>query len=386
MPQKTTRDSRNLLGSYGPWAANAIPDVGDLSLRSGSFRDIDQWRNRARARMADLLLAPAIPRTPAVRVEKKGLFDGLYFERLSWQLPYGPRTSAVLLRPADPPRGRKLPAVLALHDHSGRRYFGWRKNCRITAEIHPLMQDHVDAAYSGKFWANELARRGYVVLSHDTLMFGSRRILRNDVPDRVAAGRDPGADENLYEVIGYNTWAGGYESVMSKSLLCSGTTMPGCVLADDQAALSILAERPEVDPTRLGCGGLSGGGCRTVFLAGMDQRIKASVSVGFFTTWRDMTLNKSWTHTWMGFVPGAPRHLDFPEIYCLRAPAPAMIQMNESDPLYTFSEVRRAGRMARDVYRKAGQPKALVFKTYPGGHQFDTTMQADAFAFFDRNL
>ena len=41
-------------------------------------------------------------------------YDGLQVEELAWQLPYGPPTEAILLKPL----GAKgpLPGVLALHD------------------------------------------------------------------------------------------------------------------------------------------------------------------------------------------------------------------------------------------------------------------------------
>ena len=42
--------------------------------------------------------------------------------------------------------------------------------------------------------------------------------------------------------------------------------------------------RDEVDGDRIGCTGLSGGGWRTDMLAALDERVKASVSVGWMTT------------------------------------------------------------------------------------------------------
>ena len=80
-----------------------------------------------------------------------------------------------------------------------------------------------------------------------------------------------------------------------------------------------LASRPDVDATRIGCAGLSGGGLRTVMLTGADERIRCSCCVGMMTTWRDYLLNKCYTHTWMCYVPGLPRDLDYPEMLGLAA-------------------------------------------------------------------
>ncbi|MDA0336204.1 MAG: hypothetical protein O2782_13650, partial [bacterium] len=107
--------AENQLGSYGPWAATHLGTaLPGLSFRREEFRRIGVWRNRARARMVELLAAPDLGSAPAVRVDRRHECDGLHVEELSWQLPAGPRTKAVFLKPAAS-RGR-LPAVLALHD------------------------------------------------------------------------------------------------------------------------------------------------------------------------------------------------------------------------------------------------------------------------------
>ena len=48
---------------------------------------------------------------------------------------------------------------------------------------------------------------------------------------------------------------------------------------DAQAALAFLAQRPEVDPDRLGLYGISYGGSTATFTAAIDRRVKAVVSV-----------------------------------------------------------------------------------------------------------
>ena len=46
----------------------------------------------------------------------------------TWQLPYGPPTEAVVLKPAG--ATGTLPGNLGLHDHGGNKYFGLRKITR----------------------------------------------------------------------------------------------------------------------------------------------------------------------------------------------------------------------------------------------------------------
>lgn len=389
VPQKpAAEEALNTLGAYGPWAANLLgKGPPALSLRTGRFKNLNTWRKQARAKMWELLAPPEMPQPPRPRIEARGAYDGLAWERLSWQLPWGPRTEAVFLKPASAGPKDRLPGILALHDHGGRKYFGWKKIAQIDSNLHPMMRAHRDECYGGLSWANEIAKRGYAVLCHDTFLFASRRARVAEVSPRVRyEGIDPSPAEIPDEIQRYNQWAGQHEHIVAKALFSAGTTWPGVYLREDQTALSILAARKDVDAARLGCGGLSGGGLRTVFLAGMDPRIASCFCAGFFTTWRDFVLHKNWTHTWMTYVPLAPGLLDFPEILGLRAPAPTLVLNTAQDPLYTLSEVKRAAAMLREVYKRAGAPKQYRFSLYDGGHQLHAPMQAEAFEWLDRGL
>ena len=197
----------------------------------------------------------------------------------------------------------------------------------------------------------------------------------------TASGEEP-----TDEIEAYNRFAATQENLMAKSLFCAGTTWPGVFSVEDQRALDYLCARDDVDPKRVGCGGLSGGGLRTVFLAGLDDRIRCAVCVGFMTTWRDFLLNKCFVHTWMAYVPLLPRELDFPDILSLRAPLPTMVLSTRQDELYTLPEMQAADEMLRAVYRKAGTPERYRCSFYDGPHTFDLPMQDEAFAWFDRWL
>jgi len=374
----------NMLGAYGDWAAGQIQDPPRLSFRQSRFTDLDAWRTLARTRFRESLMGPARSPVPQAVVQHKFEFDGLDIEHLHWQLPYGPPTEALVLKPAGA-RG-KLPGIVALHDHGGNKYFGLRKITRISKEMHPLMEPHQKLYYGGSAWANELARRGYVVVVHDTFTFGSRRMRYADLPPQIRRDAVEVDPESEAEIRVYNAFAAEHEHVISKSLLCAGMTWPGVFVNDDQRALDYLAARPDVDSTRIGCCGLSGGGLRTVMLTGADERIRCACCVGMMSTWRDYMLHKSYTHTWMCYVPGLPRDLEYPEIMGLSAPNPIMALNNRQDTLFTMPEMERADGMLRDVYKKAGVPERYRGNFYNGPHKFDLEMQKDAFEWFDRWL
>jgi dienelactone hydrolase len=380
------RAQTNQLGSYGPWLANEVlgDGPGRLSFRTGRWKNVTTWQKAGRKRVWECIAPVNLGGRPVVTVTRKTTYDGLDIEFLTWQLPMGPKTEAVLLKPAI--AHGPLPAILALHDHGGNKFLGWRKIVRTDSNPWRIQETHQAQYYGGVAWANEIAKRGYVVLVHDTFPFASRRVMVKDVPEQIRHGAlDPDPDD-LAGIAKYNQFAAEHEHIMEKSLLSAGTTWPGVYLVEDQRALDVLSNRPEVDPTRIGCAGLSGGGMRTVFLGGMDNRIKVSVAVGFTTTWRDFLLNKSFTHTWMTFVPLLPKDLDFPEILALRAPAPTMVLNSREDRLYTLPEMQRADRMIAETFELAKAADRYKSIYYDGGHKFDLKMQADAFDWFDRFL
>jgi dienelactone hydrolase len=375
----------SLIGPYGSWAAGLTgKDLPSLSFRRKEWKKIEAWRKTSKRRLAERLAIPGLEGDPEVMVVKEYSYDGLHVEELKWQLPYGRPTEAILLKPLN--TEGKLPGILAFHDHGGNKYFGTRKITKTSDDQHPLIVSHQERYYEGKAWANEVARRGYVVLVADAFPFASRRVMMQDIPVSQRQGLDDNNPEDPANIEAYNRWASQHEHIMAKSLFCAGTTWPGVFLAEDLKALDILCSRKDVDSERIGCAGLSGGGMRTVFAGGYDKRIKCAVCAGFMTTWRDFLLNKSFTHTWMTYVPLLPNELDFPEILGLRVSLPALVLNNNEDNLFTLDEMKRADDMLRKIYEKAGAGMNFKCSYYPGPHKFDAGMQKEAFDWFDKWL
>jgi dienelactone hydrolase len=343
-----------------------------------------------------------------VKVVNTYEYDGLHIENLRWQFPYGPPTEAVFMKPAA--RTGKLPGILALHDHGGVKYFGKRKIIRTSEKQHPHLEEHQRDYYGGRAWANEIAREGYGVLVHDVFSFESRRFMASDLPgyavrrmmtsprevaevkpedlasDKSILDYEVGEGEMLEHIHSYNSFGEQHEHIIAKALFSSGLTWPGVFIAEDLFALRYLCSRFDIEAAHVGCCGLSGGGLRTNLLASLDDRVKCSVTAGFMTTWRDFALNVNYTHTWMVYIPGLPRYLDYPEILGLRVPLPSLVLATDNDPLYTLDEVHRAAAMLEEVYERAGASGAFAFNMHKGHHKFDVPMQEEAFDWFDRWL
>ena len=375
----------SIIGKYGEW----VTQLKDKQLPKYSFRNskytvLKAWQKEAKQQVFDRMAVSEIAELPNVKITETLTYDGLHIEKLTWQLPYGRPTEAILLKPLNA-KG-KLPAVLGFHDHAGDKYFGTQKITKTSNLQHPLMVVAQKQSYEGVAWANELAKRGYVVLVSDAFAFGSRRVMMEDIPEFRREGLTDENPEKSENINAYNEWANRHEQTMSRSLLSAGVTWPGMFFAEDKKALDILCAREDVDNERVGCCGLSGGGLRTVFMGGLDARIKCAVPVGFMTTWNDFALNKSTNHTWMTYVPLLPNELDFPEILGLRTPLPTLVLNDINDNLFTLSEMEKADNILKEIYKKAGAEEKYKCSFHPGPHKFDKKMQTEAFDWFDKWL
>jgi hypothetical protein len=131
------------------------------------------------------------------------------------------------------------------------------------------------------------------------------------------------------------------------------------------------------------------GGLRTVFLGGLDPRVKAAFCVGFMTTMRGILRNKIRCppgHGLLMYVPHLYSYLDIPDVIGLHAPAPLMVEYNEVDELFTPEGQHEADHKISEIYRRAHGANRYVGKFFPGPHKFDVTMQNEVFDWLEKVL
>ena len=375
------------LGIYYEMLDEIAAATPSLSYLSKTWPDVDQWRRNTRSKVVELLAydPPSLPLN--ARVESSHVEDGVIREEISYDMPNGPRTHGFFLHPRE--YQRKLPAVVALHDHGSFFYFGKEKIVGFGNEP-KILTEHKQKYYGARGWATELAKRGFAVLSVDMFLWGSRKIPMESVNEefqKLFDGMTIGSDEYIRK---YNEFWELNECLMVvDSILNTGTSWPGIFSYEDRRSVDYLLTREEVDPQRIACGGLSGGGLRTIFLAGLDHRIKCGFCVGFMSTVRGILRNHIRCPPGHGLLMYAPqlfRHLDLPDIISLHAPSPLMIQYNIEDELFTIEGQRAADDKIATVYSKQGLPGNYVGKFYPGVHKFDATMQEEVFRWLEEHF
>jgi dienelactone hydrolase len=324
-----------------------------------------------------------------VRVEQTWERDGLSGERITWSVGYGPRTEAYLLMPAGVTT--PLPGIVALHDHGGFKYFGKEKIADGPDEPATVLVDFRCECYGGRAYANALVKEGFVVLIHDTFLWGSRKFPLEDMPqgiqDQTKAIALANSGVTAVDEIGfYNQATGIHEHLVSKYCNLLGTSMAGVVSHEDRIAVNYLLSRPEVLTGKVGCIGLSGGGNRAVLLQATHDSLQASVIVGLMSTYEGLLDHNVFSHTWMFFPFLWARYGDWPDIAACRAPSPLLVQYDLEDTLFTPEGMRAADARLASHYASVGHPEAYTGQFYPGPHKFDLEMQAAAFKWLKKHL
>lgn len=388
-PKSTTppMDSSRQLIAYGADLGTLFPEVQKLadanayaySFLSDRFKTLDDFRNEACQKIFDVLnyRPDKVASKPEVleRVER----DDHFREKVLFNTTPYFRVPAYVLIPKK--LKKPTPAIVDLHSHGGMFLFGKEKVIDL-GNNHPAMVPYHERNYDGRPTATELVRRGYVVISIDAFMFGERRVLMD-------ADRKLGWDRSKYsldDVKNLNQVCRTKESTIAKALVFAGASWPGIVFWDDIRTVDYLCTRDEVDPKRIGCLGISMGGYRSIYLAALDNRIKAACITGFMSSVRPMIKAHIDTHSWVHFLPGLHRWLDLPDVATLAAPRAIMVQQCSQDRLFPLDGMKESLTRIEQGFTKAGAKEQFAGRFHDAPHQFTKPMQDEAFAWFDKHL
>jgi len=152
-------------------------------------------------------------------------------------------------------------------------------------------------------------------------------------------------------------------------------------IQDAQAALDVLASRPEVDAGRIGCLGNSYGGRTAMWFTIFDPRIAACVASGCMNTFRERSQKLSSCGIQYPF--GLLRYGDVPELFSLIAPRPLQLQAGEQDALITAVDRDTIASTVHSAYQHLDAESNLDYVLHPEGHLL---WWEPARAFLDRHL
>ncbi len=154
---------------------------------------------------------------------------------------------------------------------------------------------------------------------------------------------------------------------------------------DGIRACDYLASRKDVDPSRLGVTGLSGGGTLSSYLNALDARYAAGAPAGFLSTIRDVYDNcgpQDAEQVIFGQLKNGFNHLG---IVALRAPSPVMIVTSHAD-FFPFMGSVSTFEDAKKIYSMLGSPDRVELMETSGPHHWYESTRHAAFYWMRRWL
>ena len=213
-----------------------------------------------------------------------------------------------------------------------------------------LQAGHTQEGKAEPQWlAANLALKGFVSLAFDPIGQGER---------------EQSYDPQLKAPLG--GWSTPEHVQAGAQATLAGESLTRYFIWDAKRSLDYLLTRPEVDPTRVGAAGCSGGGALTTFIGALDPRLKAVIPACFPNSFRLLFTGDD-PHSEMTI----PRHiaagLDTADWVELSAPTPWLIQATEQD-YFTPPGAKMMYEEARRFYRLYGAEDRIDFFVGPGPH------------------
>lgn len=240
--------------------------------------------------------------------------------------------------------GLPVPALLYLPDGAGPH----------PAVVHPpghWMEDGKLAAPL-QLMNLRLVRDGIAVLCYDTVGQGERRV--------------------------------GWHQHGQLAPVLTGFTTLGLMVAETRTALGILEGLPEVDPSRLGVVGASGGGFSSIFAAVLDPRIRVAAISSIVNTHLGQLGDAAFGTGWDGWVDlcnQVPRLCaigTMGEILACVAPRQLLVANATDDPPFPLAGAREVATEVREILGE--QDLSFAYVEVPGGHGFASAAMREVVA------
>lgn len=208
-----------------------------------------------------------------------------------------------------------------------------------------------------------LVRCGFAVFTFDPIGQGERRQF-NQIKE---CSFDPTKQHNL----------------IGKQLLPVGEDLFSWHVWDAVRALDYLETREEIDPSRIGAHGNSGGGTTTIWLTALDERIAWAAPSSAVTTWLHNVENEMAADWEQMPRLAAKLGLDYSDFLMAAAPRPILLLGQKHD----FFDPRGFDETAADlkqIYKLLGKEENLQSFLGDSRHGLSAQLREQAYAFFCR--
>ncbi|MBB2144519.1 hypothetical protein GM921_03410 [Pedobacter sp. LMG 31464] len=146
-----------------------------------------------------------------------------------------------------------------------------------------------------------------------------------------------------------------------------GTSVAVYELLDNVCGLDYLETRPEIDKTKIGCIGNSGGAMQAIYFAGFDDRVKIIAPCSYLAS-RERTLEMTGAADGCAQIPGeGSAHLEMSDYLIAAAPKPMLVLAGRYD-FIDYTGTLQSVEELKKVYKSLASPEKLSLFTYDDGH------------------
>lgn len=344
------------------------------SLRMEQEKSMEEGVTRERI-FATMQMASPAPADYSYEVIASEQRDGYVAQKIAFNINRWERVLAYLLVPGSPTK-KYFPAVLLLHDHGAHFTIGKEKMVKpfgVDSLTLADADDWVAKCYDGVYVGDELAKKGYVVLSTDALFWGDRA--PSPMPYEPSE-----RNKQLYD----------RQQALASNMLQMGTSWGAWITWDDIRSAAFLAHLPMVNPDKVGCLGFSMGSYRSWMLAALSDDIKASASICWMNdTEHLMTIENNQNKGGSAYsmlIPGIRNIADYPQVASLAAPKPALFFNGTRDKLFPVDGVKASYEVMQKAWAEQGAADKLTTKLWDEKHFFNKAQQKEVVEFFEREL
>lgn len=343
------------------------------SLRMEQEKSMKSGISRERI-FATMQMAPPAPVDYSYEVIASEQRDGYVAQKIAFNINRWERVLAYLLTPDSP--ATSYPAILLLHDHGAHFTIGKEKMVKpfgVDSLTLADADDWVAKCYDGVYVGDELAKKGYVVLSTDALFWGDRA--PSPMPYEPSE-----RNKQLYD----------RQQALASNMLQMGTSWGAWITWDDIRSAAFLAHLPMVNADKVGCLGFSMGSYRSWMLAALSDDIKASASICWMNdTEHLMTIENNQNKGGSAYsmlIPGIRNIADYPQVASLAAPKPALFFNGTRDKLFPVDGVKASYEIMQKAWAEQGAADKLTTKLWDEKHFFNKAQQKEVVEFFEREL
>jgi len=230
---------------------------------------------------------------------------------------------------------------------------------------------HAQEGYRSKTYMHiilNLVNKGFIVYAYDPVGQGERiQYLDNQSGKSIIGG--PVAEH----------------SFAGAQLLISGNSLSKYMIWDGIRAIDYLYTRKEVDVSRIGIAGRSGGGTQAAYIAAFDNRIKASAIECYITNFTRLFESIGPQDAEQNFTHGIKEGIDHADLLEVRAPKPTIIITTTND-FFSIQGARETEREVINIYNAYGKRECFRIAEDDAIHISTPQNREAMYAFFQEFL